>query len=140
MSKKLTTFVGAAIGLVVAVLFILMGLESWFVDVLCIGLGAIIGYFCGKRIQKNKEKESAALREADKKKNQKRAEELHEVANTVQRACEKNEEAGRALVVPTFKANAQMDEILKELANATELMGKIDAMANDTKTKGGASR
>ena len=33
-----------------------------------------------------------------------------------------------------------MDVIINELANAAELKGKVDAMANDIKTKGGASK
>lgn len=46
----------------------------------------------------------------------------------------------KALISSTYKADVQMDAIINELANAAELKGKVDAMANDTKMKGGVSK
>ena len=50
-----------------------------------------------------------------------------------------NNENVSPLVSSAYKADAQMELILSEFANAAELMGKIDAMAEDVK-KGGVSK
>ena len=43
-------------------------------------------------------------------------------------------------MAPTYKSDTKMDLIINEFANASELQGRIDAIANDIKTKGGVSR
>ena len=83
---------------------------------------------------------AAADSEAAKKQRIKWAGEVKQKALSVANICEKNIKEYKALISPNYKANSQMDVIMKELANAAELKGKVDAMANDTKTKGGVSK
>lgn len=68
------------------------------------------------------------------------ASEVKQKALSVANTCEKNSKEYKAFITPSYKLDNQMDAIIKELANAAELKGKVDAMANDTKTKGGASK
>lgn len=118
-----------------------------FVSVLlfCTIAGAVIGLIYGIYKMKVASNEAARLRDAansEEAKNQriKWAGEVKQKALSVANSCEKNAKDYKALISPNYKADSQMDTIMKELANAAELKGKVDAMANDTKTKGGASR
>lgn len=118
-----------------------------FVSVLlfCTIAGAVIGLIYGIYKMKVASDEAARLRDAAnseeaKKQRIKWAGEVKQKALTVANTCDKNAKAYKPLIAPEYKANAQMDSIINELANASELKGKVDAMANDTKTKGGASK
>lgn len=118
-----------------------------FVSVLlfCTIAGAVIGLIYGIYKMKVASDEAARLRDAansEEAKNQriKWAGEVKQKALSVANSCEKNGKDYKALISPNYKADSQMETIMKELANAAELKGKVDAMANDTKTKGGASK
>lgn len=51
--------------------------------------------------------------------------------------CEKNSKEIRPLITATYMAHSQANAIINELSKVAELKGKVDAMAEDTKTKGG---
>ena len=111
----------------------------------CTIAGAAIGLIYG--IYKMKEKSDSEARkkaaidsEEAKKQRIKWASEVKQKALSVANVCDKNAKEYKPLITPSYKADAQMDLIINELANAAELKGKLDAMANDTKTKGGASK
>lgn len=121
--------------------------ESSFISIFlfCIIAGAVIGLIYGIYKMKIASDEAARLRDAAnseeaKKQRIKWAEEVKQKALSVAKSCEKNAKSYKALISPNYKANSQMDTIMKELANAAELKGKVDAMANDIKMKGGASK
>lgn len=110
----------------------------------CTIAGAVIGLIYGIYKMKVASDEEARRRDAAnsekaKKQRIKWAGEVKQKALSVANTCEKNAKEYKPLLTPTYKADSQMDEIMKELANAAELKGKVDAMANDTK-KGGASK
>lgn len=120
---------------------------SSFVSVLlfCTIAGAVIGLIYGIYKMKVASDEAARLREAANSKEAKKqrikwAGEVKQKALSVANSCDKNAKDYKSLISPDYKADLQMNTIMKELANAAELKGKVDAMANDTKTKGGASK
>ncbi len=117
----------------------------WSVFLFCTIAGAVIGLIygiCMMILERNEEARcrAAADAEAAKKQRIKWAGEVKQKALSVANICEKNAKEYKAPVSPNYKANSQMDVIMKELANVAELKGKVDAMANDTKTKGGVSK
>ena len=77
--------------------------------------------------------------EAARKQRTQWASEVKQKALNVSNTCELNNKNVSPLVSGTYEAEKQMELILSELANAAELKGKIDAMAEDVK-KGGASK
>lgn len=122
--------------------------NSWltflFVFLICTGIGFMIGLFSSlndrsARLEDEAAKRAAANSEEAKRQRIKWAGEVKQKALSVATTCEKNAREYKPLITPTYKADSKMDEIMKELANAAELKGKVDAMANDTK-KGGASK
>ena len=141
MSNKLTAFVGGSIGFGIALVLTVLGVRSWLIFLIFPLIGAIAGFVYGKR-KNDKEAllKNAAKLEEEKKQRIKWAEDIKKMATSVASTCERNAGEYEALVCPTYKANSQMDEILKELANASELKGKVEAMAHDTRTKGGMSK
>lgn len=111
----------------------------------CTIAGAIIGLIYGiykMKVANNEEARRRAAADSEEAKNQriKWAGEVKQKALSVANSCEKNAKDYKDLISMNYKADAQMETIMKELANAAELKGKVDAMANDTKTKGGASK
>lgn len=106
--------------------------------------GTVIGLISGiykMKVASDKEARRRAAADSEEAKQQriKWADEVKKKALSVANICDKNAKAYNALIVPIYKADAQMDAIIGELANAAELKGKIDAMANDIKSKGGIS-
>ena len=104
-------------------------------------IGAVYGLF--KTLQDRQAAKKAAELEqsaAAKKQREKWASEVKQKALSVASTCDKNAKQYKALISPVYKADAQMDAIINELANAAELKGKVAAMANDIKAKGGASK
>lgn len=121
------------------------GDSFWSVVVFCTIAGAVIGLIYGIYKVKVAHDEAARLRDlansdAAKKQRTQWAAEVKQKAISVATTCSKNADGYKPLITPSYKADAQMDEIINELANAAELKGKVDAMANDTKMKGGASK
>lgn len=117
----------------------------WSILLFCTIAGAVIGLIYGiykMKAESDEEARRRAAAESEAAKNQriKWAGEVKQKALSVANICEKNAKEYKAPISPIYKANSQMDVIMKELANAAELKGKVDAMANDTKTKGGASK
>ena len=110
----------------------------------CIIGGAIIGFIYGLFKVKAASDAEAAKRVADnseaaRKQRTQWASEVKQKALNVSNTCELNNKNVSPLVSGTYEAEKQMELILSELANAAELKGKIDAMAEDVK-KGGASK
>ena len=96
-----------------------------FVSVLlfCTIAGAVIGLIYGIYKMKVASDEAARLRDAAnseeaKKQRIKWAGEVKQKALTVANTCDKNAKAYKPLIAPEYKANAQMDSIINELANA----------------------
>lgn len=123
--------------------------NSWltflFVFLISTGIGFMVGLFSALsdrsvRLADEASKRAAATSEEARKQRIKWAGEVKQKALSVANTCEKNAKEYKALIAPNYKSDSQMDAIIKELANAAELKGKVDAMANDTKTKGGASK
>ena len=111
----------------------------------CTIAGAVIGLIYGiykMKVASDEEarRRAAADSEEAKKQRIKWAGEVKQKALSVANTCEKNAKDYKALISPNYKADSQMDTIMKELANAAELKGKVDAMAKNKKTKGGASK
>lgn len=108
---------------------------------LCTIAGAVIGLIYGIVKMKIASNEKARIRDVANSEEAKRqrikwADEVKQKALSVAKTCEKNAKEYKPLITPTYKADSQMDEIIKELAAAAELKGKVDSMANDTR-KGG---
>lgn len=125
----------------------IMWKSGTFVAVLlfCTIAGAVIGLTYGICKMKMASDEVARIREAAKleevkKQHVKFAGEVKQKALSVAITCEKNYKDYKTLISPIYNSDIQMDMIIKELANAAELKGKVDAMANDTKMKGGVSK
>lgn len=111
----------------------------------CTIAGAVIGLCYGiyaMKSDRDSEIRRKAAEESEKAKHQriKWAGEVKQKALSVANTCEKNAREYKPLIPQNYKINQQMDVIIKELANAAELKGKVDAMADDVKTKGGASK
>lgn len=107
----------------------------------CSVIGAVYGLF--KTLQDRQAAKKAAELEqsaAAKKQREKWASEVKQKALSVASTCDKNAKQYKALISPVYKADAQMDAIINELANAAELKGKVAAMANNIKARGGASK
>lgn len=118
-----------------------------FVSVLmfCAIAGAVIGLIYGIYKMKIASDEAARLRDAAnseeaRKQRIKWAGEVKQKALNVANTCDKNAKDYKPLISPTYQADSQMKSIINELADAAELRGKVDAMANDTKSKGGVSK
>lgn len=121
------------------------GGSFWSVLLFCTIAGAVIGLIYGiykMKVASDEEARRRAAADSEEAKNQriKWAGEVKQKALSVANGCEKNAKDYKPLISPNYKADSQMDTIMKELANAAELKGKVDAMANDTKMKGGASK
>lgn len=121
------------------------GGSFWSVLLFCTIAGAVIGLIYGiykMKVASDEEARRRAAADSEEAKNQrtKWAGEVKQKALSVANSCEKNAKDYKALISPNYKSDSQMETIMKELANAAELRGKVDAMANDAKTKGGASK
>ncbi len=117
----------------------------WGLLFICVIGGAVIGMVYG--IYKVKEENNAekARRDAEnseeaQKQRMQWASEVKKKALNISNTCEANGSRNiPPLVSRSYKADTQMELILSEFANATELMGKIDAMAEEVQ-KGGGSK
>lgn len=110
----------------------------------CLIAGAVIGFIYGIYKVKAASDAETARKEAEnseaaRKQRTQWASEVKQKALNVSNTCESNNKNVSPLVCGTYEAEKQMELILAELASAAELMGKIDAMADDVK-KGGASK
>lgn len=121
--------------------------DGSFLSVLlfCTIAGAVVGLIygiCKMKIEKN---EAARLRdiansEEAKKQRIKLAKGVKQKAVEVANICEKNVKNYEPLITPTYKSDAQMDVIIREFADSSELKGEVDAIVNEIKLKGGASK
>ncbi len=103
--------------------------------------GAVIGFIYGLvKIKAENDAEKARLdaenSEVAKNQRQKWASEVKQKALSVSNTCDSNTKNIRNLIQVNYKSKDRMEEILKELSNASELRGKIDAMAEDVKNGG----
>ena len=106
--------------------------------------GAVIGLIYG--IYKTTEESNAEKKKREAENSGKAQEQRIQWANEIKKkalnvseTCELNSRNDLALVSEVYKADAQMELILSELANATEIKGKIDAIVEDVQ-KGGGSK
>ena len=111
----------------------------------CTIAGSVIGLIYGMykmKVASDEEARRRAAADSEEATNQrtKRSGEVKQKALSVANSFEKNAKDYKALISPNYESDSQMETIMKELANAAELKGKVDAMANDAKTKGGASK
>lgn len=134
MSNKLSALIGAGVGLILAIVSLTKGVQIGLVLPI---IGAVVGYFIAKARNDKLAIKLAAKLEEEKKQRIHWAGKLKKMVAGVANNCEKNADEYEDLLNPRLKADAQMENILKELANATELMGIVESMARDTKTKGG---
>ena len=103
--------------------------------------GAVVGMVYGiykakEEINAEKSRRDAENSEAARKQRIQWASEVKQKALNVSNTCEANCKNIPPLVSSAYKADAQMELVLSELAKTAELMGKVDAMAEDVQ-KGG---
>ena len=67
------------------------------------------------------------------------ASEIKLKALNVNNTCSRNKTSDKPLVSTTYKANAQMTEIMNELTKVAEKQGKVDSLAEELSKKGGVS-
>lgn len=77
------------------------------------------------------------LRASNDSKAQIWASQISDEATNVSNICLKNAESYKSPIYSSYKSNEKMDDIIKTLANMSEIKGKIDAIANDIKSKDG---
>ena len=116
----------------------------WGLLLICAIGGAVVGFFYG--IYKAKEerdaetaRRNAAISEEARKQRVKWAEEIKQKALNLNNTCSRNKTTDKPLVFTTYKANAQMTEIMNELTKVAEKQGKVDSLAEELSKKGGAS-
>lgn len=139
MSNKIWfTCVGAIFGSMGAVcLFI----GKWELMLICVISGAVVGLFYG--IHRDKEERNAEnVRKNMEEARQQRTKwlvELKQYAIRVNNIHFNNNLLSEPLVSTTYKANAQMNEIINELIKVSEKQGKVDSIVEELSKKGGAS-
>lgn len=121
------------------------GLTFLFVFVACVIIGFMIGLFSAFSDRRNRldeegkrSKEQAAA--AAKQQRMKWASEVKRKSLEVANTCDKNYKNIQPLIHPQYKAETLISSILTEMANISELQGKVEAMAEDVKMKGGTSK
>lgn len=112
----------------------------WGLLLLFILGGAAIGLFYGIYKAKEESKGEAAKRdkanaEEARKQRVKWASDVKQKALNINNICSKNKSSDKPLVETTYKADAQMGDIISELTKVAELRGKIDFLAEDLANK-----
>lgn len=115
----------------------------WGLLFICTIGGAVVGMVYGiykakEEINAEKSRRDAENSEAARKQRIQWASEVKQKALNVSNTCEANCKNVPPLVSSAYKADAQMELVLSELAKTAELMGKVDAMAEDVQKGGGA--
>lgn len=110
----------------------------------CMICGAIVGLVYGLYKMKeeadqnnmilNAEQEAAA-----RKQRQTWASEMKQKVLNVSNTCTQNKASDKPLVSATYKAGAQMSDIMNELTKVAEKQGKVDSLAEELSKKGDAS-
>jgi len=121
------------------------GITFLFVFLISFAIGVVIGIISAFSARNNRlfeEERKRNEQESTEARNQriKWASEVKQKSLDVANVCEKNYKDIKIMIAPQYKADAQMKSISTELANIFELQGKIDAMAEDIKAKGGTSK
>lgn len=116
----------------------------WSLLLICVIGGAVVGFFYGIYKAKEESDAEAARKAAEnseeaRKQRVKWAGEVKQKALNVNNTCSRNKTADKPLVSTTYKANAQMTEIMNELTKIAEKEGKVDSLAEELSKKGGAS-
>lgn len=116
----------------------------WSLLLICVIGGAVIGLFYGFYKAKEASDADAARIAAEnseeaRKQRAKWASEVKQKALNVNNTCSRNKTSDKPLVSTTYKANAQMTEIMNELTKVAEKQGKVDSLAEELSKKGGAS-
>ena len=78
------------------------------------------------------------LEKRDSEQKKQWAVEIKEQSVRLSRICEKSTLSEQPLVSTTYKANNQMDAILKALTRAAEIQGTVESIANELSEKGEA--
>lgn len=107
---------------------------------ICAVIGGAYGAF--QTLQdKNAAKKAAELEQSASAKKQRVtwASEVKQKALNVNNTCTKNKSTDKPLVNTTYKANAQMTDIMNELTKVAEKQGKVDALSEELSKEGGTS-
>ena len=107
----------------------------------CLIGGAIIGLVYGIYKRKMELDAEAARKAAENSEEARRqrelwAEEIRNEANAIYKTCKTNQDADKPLRSTTHKSSELMKEIVEELTRASELQGRVDAIANEVSLRG----
>lgn len=107
---------------------------------ICAAIGGAYGAFQTLQ-EKNAAQKAAELEQSASAKRQRVtwASEIKQKALNVNNTCSRNKTSDKPLVSTTYKANAQMTEIMNELTKVAEKQGKVDSLAEELSKKGGVS-
>ena len=118
--------------------------EGRFISIFifCVIAGAIIGLIVGLfKYKIDYDEKAKKQREAEETQdyNQRRktAVTVKNYASQTASFCQENLEYKKPAIIPIYEADTQMTRILGELASASALQGKLDAIAEDMDKKGG---
>lgn len=108
----------------------------------CMICGAVLGMIYGiikAKMKKDEEiaKRNAEIAEEERKQRVEWANEIKKKALDVNNICNKNKSQNKPLVHTSYKAEAQMKEIMNELTKVAEIQGKIDSIAEELSKKEG---
>lgn len=118
------------------------GLTFLFVFIISLAIGLMVGLFSAfndRNYRLSAEERRRKENESEEAKRQriKWASEVKQKSLEVTNICDKNYKNLKPLITAQYRADGQMSTISDELANISELNGKIKAMAQDVKMKGG---
>ena len=121
------------------------GSTYFFVFIICLGIGLMVGLFaayCDRSERVSEEEQKRKEKESQEAKRQRIAwaSEVQKKAHEVMKICNKNYNGLGPIIDAEYMADSQMITIADELANMSELNGKINSMAQDIKTKGGTEK
>lgn len=107
----------------------------------CLIGGAIIGLAYGlykKKMELDAEAARKAAENSEEAQKQRVlwAEEIKKEANAIYKTCQANLSADKPLRSTTHKSSELMKEIVEELTNASELQGRVNAIADDVSLRG----
>lgn len=116
----------------------------WSLLLICVIGGAVIGSFYGFYKAKEESDADAARIAAEnseeaRKQRVKWASEVKQKALNVNDTCSRNKKSDKPLVSTTYKASAQMTEIINELTKVAEKQGKVNSLAEELSEKDGVS-
>lgn len=120
------------------------GFTFLFVFLISLAIGLMVGLFSAfsdrnYRLAADERRRKENESEEAKRQRIKWASEVKQKSLEVANVCDKNYKSMKPMITAKYRADGQMTTISDELANISELSGKINAMAQDVKMKGGIS-